>query len=112
MDLFYDSININIEDGKNAKFSHSPWLDVFKPKDNAPSILEISKLKNFSVHKALEQNFWIPNLNCTEGISVTHITEFYTLWSKLQGIKFNEDTVSWKLTSDGVYSVASDYLAI
>jgi hypothetical protein len=62
MELFYASINLSIGDGKTAKFWHSPWLGGFKPKDIAPSILAISKKKNFTVRKALDHDFWISNL--------------------------------------------------
>jgi hypothetical protein len=37
-----------------------PWLDGMR--DIAPSLLAISKKKNFPVHKALNDNLWIRNL--------------------------------------------------
>jgi hypothetical protein len=101
MDLFYACITIAIGNGRTTKFWHSPWLGGIKPKDIAPSILEISKLKIFLVHKALQHDFWVANLNLTWGISVTHINEFYPLWGKLQEVQLNEyngDIISWMLT--------------
>jgi hypothetical protein len=55
-----------------------------QPKDNAPSILAISKQKNFSVHEALDHEFWIRNTNYDGGILVLHKTKFYTLSANLK----------------------------
>jgi hypothetical protein len=83
MDVFYSCITIAIGNVRTTKFRHSPWLGGIKPKDIAPSILEISKLKILLVHKALQHDFWVANLNLTWGISLTHIKEFYPSWVKL-----------------------------
>jgi hypothetical protein len=56
MELLYASIDIVIAGGETIKFSHSPWLDGFKPIDISSSIL-VSKLMNFTVHKAIDQDF-------------------------------------------------------
>jgi hypothetical protein len=74
MSLFYASINLTIGDGKTAIFWYSPWLGGVKPKDIAPSIINISKKKNFTVHKGLEHDYWISNISFEDGISVTHTT--------------------------------------
>jgi hypothetical protein len=71
-ELFYDSIDLHIENGKTASFWHTPWLEGRKPKDIAPSIFSISKKKNFTVHKGLEQDFWILNLSFEDGIMMRH----------------------------------------
>jgi hypothetical protein len=63
---------------------HAPWIEGSKPKDIAPSIFAISKKKKFSVHEALDNEFWIGNLNLEGDISGNQINEFYTLWSKVQ----------------------------
>jgi hypothetical protein len=81
-----------------------------KPGDIAPSLLAISKQKNFSVHKALNDEYWIKNLALGGGISVIQISEFFALLSKIQTIHLLEhsgDTIVWKHTSGGRYYVAS-----
>jgi hypothetical protein len=73
MSLFYNNIDLTIENKKTAMFWHTPWLDGHKPKDIAPSIFNISKKKKLSVSKGLEQDF--SNLSFEGGIVVAHIRE-------------------------------------
>jgi hypothetical protein len=112
MNLFYESIDLSIGNGKTSMFWHTPWLDGAQPKDLAPSIYNISK-KNFSVSKGLEQKIWISNLSFEGGIVAAHITEFSNIWTKTQEIHLNDepDTITWKLTNDNAYSSAMAYLA-
>jgi hypothetical protein len=113
MSLFYNSINLSIGDGKTAKFWHAPWLDGLIPKDIAPSIFTISKKKNISVRKGLEQDFWISNLSFEDGIDVTHIMEFSNLWTKIQEIHLTDelDSITWILFATGTYSSSTAYIA-
>jgi hypothetical protein len=113
MSLFYNSINLSIGDGKTAKFWHAPWLDGLIPKDIAPSIFTISKKKNISVRKGLEQDFWILNLSFEDGIDVTHIMEFSNLWTKIQEIHLTDelDSITWILFATGTYSSSTAYIA-
>jgi hypothetical protein len=113
MDLFYASINLTLGNGDTAMFWHSPWLGDLKPKDVAPSIFNIAKKKIFSVKKGLEGDYWTSNLSFENGVLVTHINEFYNLWTKIQEIHLIEgpDTITWKLTPSRTYSSASAYLA-
>ena len=107
-------MSITIGDGKTAKFWDSPWLDGLMPKDVAPSIFAISKKKTFTVHKALTSEFWIQNLGFEGGIAVSHINEFFILWSKLQEVQLTENTmdgITWRLTTNGKYTTSSAYLA-
>jgi hypothetical protein len=41
-----------------AKFWNSPWLSGIRPKDIAPKIFKLTKQKNISVKKALDNNFF------------------------------------------------------
>jgi hypothetical protein len=68
-------LTIFLGEAKNAKFWHSPWLDGIKLKDIAPSILDISKQRNFSLNKTFNHEFWIRSVNFNRGIS------FFTLLS-------------------------------
>jgi hypothetical protein len=113
MNLFYDSIDLHIGNGKTASFWHTPWLEGRKPIDIAPSIFSISKKKNFTVHKGLEQDFWILNLSFEDGITVDHISEFTTAWTKIQHVLLNDepDHITWRLSNTGSYSSSTAYLA-
>jgi hypothetical protein len=113
MSLFYDSINLTIRNEETTMFWFTPWLDGHKPKDIAPSILNISKKKKFLVSKGIAQDFWISNLSFEGGITVAHIMEFSILWSKIQEIQVTDepDTITWKLSASGAHSSSSAYLA-
>jgi hypothetical protein len=90
---------------------YSPWLGDLKPKDVAPSIFNIAKKKEF--FGGLEGDYWTSNLSFENGISDTHINEFYNLWTRIQGIHLIEgpDTITWKLTPSKTYSSVLLYLA-
>ena len=64
--------------------------------------------------KALQNNFWVYQIN-TDGItSTTHLTEFVNLWEKISTVHLNHDmadSISWKITNDGIYSASSAYKA-
>jgi hypothetical protein len=53
-------------------------------------------------------------LNFDRGISVIHISVFYTQWSKLQEVKLTDsatNAITWKLSNSEKYSTASKYMA-
>ena len=111
-DLFAACTTVKIGDGSKALFWKSPWLDGLRPMDIAPRIFDISKRKNCSVLKALDEDFWVTQINLTEGISAGHIQEFATLWEKLEGVILDhdtQDTITWKLKESGTYSTSSAY---
>jgi hypothetical protein len=65
------------------------------------------------VSKGFEDYIWISTLSFEDGISVTHITDFAALWTKIQDVHLKDepDTITWKLTSSGPYSSSLAYLA-
>ena len=73
MALFYECTSITVGNGQRASFWHSPWLGGRKPKDIAPSIFAISKHKNDTIHRALDLNKWIANVNTNSGLTIQHI---------------------------------------
>ena len=82
--------------------------------DNAPKIFELSRKKSYSVIKALTDNNWITQINTQQGISLTHIQEVVMLWERLADISLTDgvrDSITWKLSIDGVYSASSAYKA-
>ena len=64
---------------KKAKFWESSWLHGLRPRDVAPKIFEISKKKACLVSKALDNNFWIRQIDTSKGLTLTYIQEFAAL---------------------------------
>ena len=111
-DLFAAATKVAIGNGKNALFWEAPWLDGLRPKDLAPLIYDRSNKKKSTVKKALENNFWVAQINTHDGLSLDHIEQFYRLWEKLAHVTLDEQTpdkIIWKLTKDGSYSTKSAY---
>jgi hypothetical protein len=50
-----------------------------RPKNVAPLIFKLSKRKNTTMCKALDEDFWGSQINTQEGLSVDHIPQFYKL---------------------------------
>jgi hypothetical protein len=67
-------------------------LQCIKPKEIAPSIFAISKLKNFTVWEGLQQDFWINKLDSHKISTPNHIGEFVELWALVNEINLDEDT--------------------
>jgi hypothetical protein len=83
-----------------------------RPKDIAPKIFEIARKRKCTVKKAIDNEFWVSQLNIQGGISMEHIMHFYNLWEMLQNVHIDqgrEDMIIWKLGKDGSYSASSAY---
>ena len=114
MVIFYECTSITVGNGQRASFWHSPWLVVRKPKDIAPSVFAISKHKNDTIHRALDLNKWIANINTNSGLTIQHILEYYELWVGLREVFLDEgvdDEIVWKLSPSGEYTTSSAYKA-
>jgi len=112
-ELFAAATRMTIGNGKKGSFWESSWLDGLRPKDVAPQIFELSKKKNVKVDKALENDFWITQINMQDGFSVQHIFQFYKFWEMLQHIHLdpsNPDYISWNLSNNEAYSAKSAYM--
>jgi hypothetical protein len=75
-------------------------------------IFYLSKRKRCTMAKALEEDFWVTQINFDGGISLEHLLQFANLWEMVQGIHLDHngpDSIRWKLTNDGCYSSKSDY---
>jgi hypothetical protein len=87
--------------GKKALFSKAPWLDVRRPKDIAPLIFKGFQRRRCSVSKALENNYWITQINMQDGLSLEHIVQFTNLRELLSPLQMDPntpDSIPWKLT--------------
>ena len=66
------------------------------------------------VNKALDNNFWIQQIDTTQGPTLPHIQEFVVLREMIDGVALNpdrKDTISWKFTKNEEYSASTAYLA-
>jgi hypothetical protein len=71
-----------------------------KTNDIVPST--ISKRKNFSVSKVINQDFWNTKIKSNEGITIINIAEFADLWMDVNGLQLTEGTTNdttWKFTT-------------
>jgi hypothetical protein len=111
-ELFASSTKVTIGTGKKALFWEATWLEGMRPKDIAPLIFDRSKRRKCTVHKAMENDFWVAQINTHDGLSVEHIAQFYTLWEMLSNVHLDMDAmdkITWKFTNDGCYSAKSAY---
>jgi hypothetical protein len=95
-----------------ASFWDASWLQGLAPKDIAPLIFDLSKKRKCSVKKALENDFWVSQINMQTGLSVEHIVQFSKLWEMLQNVHLendNIDKIMWKPSNDGCYSAKTAY---
>jgi hypothetical protein len=61
-------------------FLESTWVHGARPKDIAPLIFDLSKRKICTVAKALEEDFWVTQINHDGGLSLEHLLQFAKLW--------------------------------
>jgi hypothetical protein len=111
-DLFAAAITVTIGNGKKAKFWESSWLNGMHPKDIAPKIFELAKRRNCTVKRALENEWWVSNINLQNGLTVEHIVQFSYLWEELQHVQLHDDTtdsIHWKFGKDDGYTASSVY---
>jgi hypothetical protein len=76
------------------------------PRDIAPKIYKIARKRRHSVKKALDDDFWVSQINIQEGLRVDRISQFYMLGEKLQVVHTHhdrEDSISLKFGKHGTY---------
>jgi hypothetical protein len=92
-------------------FWESAWLDGQAPRDIAPSLYKLAWRKSNSVAEDLSNDNWTRGLwrmNTAEAMA-----ELIMLWERIQEVQVSDqqDTIRWRWTASGVYSVKSAYLA-
>jgi regulation of enolase protein 1 (concanavalin A-like superfamily) len=78
MDLFHASTIVTVGNGEKTKFWHSSWLQGAAPKSIAPSLFRRSRRKNFTVQRALKNNYWVTQIYPLQ--STEEILEYVTSW--------------------------------
>jgi hypothetical protein len=107
--FFFSSTIIHIGDGKNTPFWEAKWLQGAANKDLAPNLFKIAKFKSRTTNKELHNCNGISNLaNIT---SPSELKEFTLLFMALALAQLSDqlDSISWKWTVDGKYTVALAY---
>jgi hypothetical protein len=114
MSFFYAATSITIGNGERTSFWETPWLNGNKPKDIAPLIFLASRTKRWNIKKSMENNAWIGKIALNEDFSLEHAAQYVSLWIQLSHIRLTcdmEDSISWRLTTNGKYTTASAYKA-
>jgi len=73
-------------------------LDGEAPKNLAPHLFELVRMKNKTVHQELSQDAWIQTLGRKITTS-SHLQEFVSLWIRIQDFQLQpdiEDQITWK----------------
>ena len=78
--------------GEKAKFWEVVWLGGRRLKDIAPLVFDLSKKRSITVCKALENNFWVSQINSQDGLFTEHIIQFINLWEMIDGVELHHDT--------------------
>ncbi|WVZ62277.1 hypothetical protein U9M48_012041 [Paspalum notatum var. saurae] len=112
--LFFNaSIVVTVGDGKTAKFWHDSWLDGMALKNLAPHLFNLVPRKNKSVAWELSGENWIKTLR-RKITTTVQIEEFVSLWTRLRDFQLQldlPDSIVWKWSPDGIFSVNSAYRA-
>jgi hypothetical protein len=114
--FFLVVVATKVGNGECTLFWTNRWLQGKIIVDLAPHLsagVSKRRSKTRTVREALLNNVWI--LDFSGGLSVGVLTEFLQLWDTLQGVSLqpdNEDTHTWRLTSNGQYSTKSAYDAL
>lgn len=112
--FFRTATKVALGDDSKAKFWESSWLDAIDPKDIVLEIFELSRNKCGTVASALRDDHWITLIDTRAGLSLVRFEQFVALWNKLLHITIQpgvQDTIHWKLSSDGAYTAKTSYLA-
>ena len=107
--LFRCSTIVTVGDGAKAQFWNSSWVRGHAPRDLAPNLYRLAWRKGLSVRQEIENGTW------TRGLwrmsTAEEMAEYIMLWEVVQEVQFSQepDQISWKWTSNGLYSSKSAY---
>jgi hypothetical protein len=86
--LFFSSTTISVGNGKCTPFWEARWLQGMAPKELAPSLFQVTRFKNRTVHAELHNQSWIRNLKSID--SATQVEEFVLLFMSLADVELND----------------------
>ncbi|KAI4997019.1 hypothetical protein ZWY2020_052361 [Hordeum vulgare] len=109
--IFARATNVCLGNGKTDLFWKDAWLNGMSPRDIAPSLFAGSSRKGRTVHDALLRDNWIDDLQRNwhddmmyELINLSNLLDQTNLHTTIN------NSITWKLTSDGKYSARTAYL--
>jgi hypothetical protein len=109
-ELFHASTIVKVGKGDMTNFWYSTWLEVRSPRNLAPTLFQKSRRKNFTVQRALQNNFWIAQV-CPL-TTEKEIKEYADLWEENQLTHRDtesDDQITWRWTQTGEYTTKSAY---
>ena len=109
--LFFASVEFHIGSGELTPFWHTPWLLPKPFKDIWPELFKHCTKRSLSIKDALADNKWIRHLK--RQMSPLAVIQFTELWEAIQPVVLHEqvpDTIRWRWTPNGEFSVQSAYL--
>jgi hypothetical protein len=100
---------IHVGDGKNTPFWEARWLDRAALKDLPLNLYKVARFKQRFVSTGLHRSNWIRSL--TDIADASQMEEFTLLFMALSSVTLTDqpDSITWKWTSNGVFSLASSY---
>jgi hypothetical protein len=108
-ELFRVCTSVTVGDGAKASFWHDHWLYGQAPKEIAPDLLHLARLKNCTIQTALSERTWMKGLRRISSIEQIH--QFVKLWSLLQQVHLVDRPyeIRWRFNTNGKYSSKSAY---
>lgn len=70
--------------------------------------------EQWCARKVAQNDAWVDQISMTNGLTMAHIHEFIALWTHVSQVVLHDgrhDTITWKLTGLGRYSMALAYQA-
>jgi hypothetical protein len=88
-------MKVTVGNGKRALFWEASWVNGWRPKDIAPLIFDLTKRKRCTVAKALEEFFWVTQINFQGGLSLDHLIQFAKLWEMVQHVHLDPNVMDF-----------------
>jgi hypothetical protein len=107
--LFFASTSVHIGNGRSTPFWEVRWLHGAAPKDLASSLYRLARFKHRSVFTELSNSNWISSL--VDITTTTEMEDFTLLFMVISLVSLTDqlDTITWRWTGDGKFTVASAY---
>jgi hypothetical protein len=98
--LFFCSSEIILGNGKNTPFWEARWLNGMSPKELAPNLFLVPRMKRRTIYKELQNLNWIRNVRDISSIAL--LEEFILLFMALSYVELSDhqDNIRWKWTED------------